>query len=84
MRDYANSRQNNLELYFVAIPVDWILPWYDSGTDGRAYGHVITKISCIPRWVDYPIFLGMERRSHVELRYKIGGIIFAMIIDYLI
>ena len=49
---YAISRQNNLELHWLAIPVDWVILffWYTCGADGRSggwsvYGHVITKSS---------------------------------------
>ena len=39
-----------LSCIWISIPVNWvILHWYASGADGRAYGHVITKISRIDR-----------------------------------
>ena len=43
-----------ITLHLVAIPVDWvILHWYACGVDGRAYGHVITKISRMGTWLDF-------------------------------
>ena len=43
---HAISRQKPPCCIWVAIPVDWvILHWYACGADGRAYGHVINKIS---------------------------------------
>ena len=57
---------------WVAIPVDGvILHWYACGADGRAEGHVITKISRMGR---LPHFLRcgarLARASRVELRHN--------------
>ena len=60
-----------LSSIWVAIPVDWvILHWYACGADGRAGGHVITKISRmgrLPHFLRYGATLA--RTSRVDLRY---------------
>ena len=36
---HAISRQNNIELHFVTIPVDWVmLHWFACGADERSVG----------------------------------------------
>ena len=58
---------------WVAIPVDWvILHWYACGVDGRAYGHVITKISRMGRLPHF-LRLGLSSRAlraRLKLRYN--------------
>ena len=74
---YAISRQNNLELH-LGCHTCWLSYFtlvclWCGRTVGRAYGHVIIKISRMGRFADYQIVLPMVLRfarcARVELCY---------------
>ena len=70
-----------LSCIWVTIRVNWVIsPWYACGTDGRTYGHVITKLSWMGR---LPHFLtyGAPLRGR-ELLYYLYLIIYSSIKMY--
>ena len=63
MGDHAIPATTTSSCFWVAIPVGWVILYrYVCGADGRAYGHVITKISRMGR-LPHILRLG-------ELRYN--------------